>query len=441
MPDTRTYAALAADAYEDRGVGVNLPQHEKPVPLNGINYKILEHADNPRTGYQGTIYLDEKAGEIIVAHRGTEQIFKDGVLADAGMVLTRNNLQVPDAIALTERAMGYARKIGADEGRTPEVSVTGHSLGGTLAQVTAHRFDLKGETFNAYGAVSLNQRIPEIPGKVTNHVMAADAVSAASPHYGQVKIYATQKEIDTLYQSGFREARWAQVLMPDSAVLAAGRSLGSHKMSQFTGPDSVLERPQAQALAKANAGLIEDYREKVGELRQSITEGSRGLPGKVLDTIDAIRGPAAPGAGLRSAVQHEPQGSLLMSDPAHPGSRLFAQAQQGVHGNDARVGRAPDQMSDQLAGCLASRMHAAGGQRIDAVLLSNDASRTFAVQGNPNDPAHLRVAVETTAAMHTPLAESSQQLLAQAQQGKAQEQAMAHSQQAEQQANPVRQMG
>ena len=60
MPDTRTYAALAADAYEDRGVGVNLPQHEKPVPLNGVNYKILEHADNPRTGYQGTIYLDEK---------------------------------------------------------------------------------------------------------------------------------------------------------------------------------------------------------------------------------------------------------------------------------------------------------------------------------------------------------------------------------------------
>ena len=440
MPDTRTYAALAGDAYKDHGVGVNLKEHETPIPLNGVNYKILEHASNSRTGYQGTIYYDEKAGEIIVAHRGTEQIFKDGVLADAGMVLTRNNLQVPDAIALTERAMGYARKMGNDEGRELELSVTGHSLGGTLAQVTAHRFDLKGETFNAYGAVSLNQRIPEIDGKVTNHVMAADVVSAASPHYGEVKIYATQKEIDTLYQSGFREARWAQVLMPDSAILAAGRSLGSHMMSQFTEPGSVLERPESQKLAAENSGLISDYRDKVGDLRAGLTIISRNVPGLVDDAVDAYRGPVAPGVGLPQPAANQ-HGSLLMSDPAHPGSGLFNQALQGVHGNDARAGRSPDQMSDQLAGCLANRMHAAGGQRIDNVLLSTDASRTFAVQGNPNDPAHLRVAVDTTAAMHTPLAESSQQLLAQAQQGKAQEQAMAHSQQAEQQANPVRQMG
>lgn len=441
MPDSRQYAALANDAYADRRVGQNLAGHEKPVALAGVTYDILEHADNPRTGYQGTIYRSQQDGQIIVAHRGTEQIFKDGVLADGGMVLTRNNLQVPDAIALTERAIGYARKIGQEEGRAPEVSVTGHSLGGTLAQVTAHEFNLKGETFNAYGAVSLNRRIGEGDGKVVNHAMAADAVSAASPHYGQVKLYATQKEIDTLYQSGFREAGWAQALMPDSPVLAAARSLGSHKMSQFVGENSVLGRPQAQALAEANAGMIQDYREKVGELRQSITEGARGLPGKVLDGIDAIRGPAAPGAGLRSAAQVDTPGSLLMTDPAHPGSALFAQAQQGVHVQDARIGRTPDLMSDQLAGCLANRMHAAGGQRIDNVLLSTDASRTFAVQGNANDPAHLRVAVETTAAMQTPLAQSSQQLLAQTQQGASHSQAPSLAQQAEHQANPVRHMG
>ena len=188
MPDSRAYAALANDAYTDRRVGQNLAGHEKPVVLAGVKYDILEHADNPRTGYQGTVYRSQQDGAIVVAHRGTEQIFKDGVLADGGMVLTRNNLQVPDAIALTERAMGYARKIGEEEGKAPQVSVTGHSLGGTLAQVSAHRFDLKGETFNAYGAVSLNQRIPEIDGKVTNHVMAADAVSAGSPHFGKDQI-------------------------------------------------------------------------------------------------------------------------------------------------------------------------------------------------------------------------------------------------------------
>ena len=441
MPNSHVYAALANDAYTDRRVGTQLAGHEKPVTIQGVNYSILEHADNPRTGYQGTIYRSQQDGQIIVAHRGTEQIFKDGVLADAGMVLTRNNLQVPDAVALTERALGYARRIGQEEGRTPEVSVTGHSLGGTLAQVTAHRFDLKGETFNAYGAVSLNQRIPEGGSKVINHAMAADAVSAASPHYGQVQLYATQKEIDTLYQSGFRNAGWAQALMPDSAVLGAARSLGSHQMSQFAGPDSVLDRPQSRALARENAGMLDEYRDKVGDIRKDITEGSRGLPGRVLDTIDSLRGPVAPGAGLRQPAPAENQTSLLMSDPAHPGSSLFFQAQRGVQAQDARIGRSSDVMSDQLAGSLATQMHAAGGQRIDTVLLSNDASRTFAVQGNPHDPAHLRVAVETTTAMHTPLEHSSAQLLAQSQ-NPSQSQLQQHGlgQQQEAQANPVRSM-
>src|SRR3546814_9639280 len=77
----------------------------------------------------------------------------------------------------------------------PEVTVTGHSLGGTLAQITAHHFDLRGETFNAYGAASLGYRIPEGGDRVLNHVMAADVVSAASPHYGQVRVYAKPREI------------------------------------------------------------------------------------------------------------------------------------------------------------------------------------------------------------------------------------------------------
>jgi hypothetical protein len=164
---------------------------------------------------------------------------------------------------------------------------------------------------------------------VINHAMAADAVSAASPHYGQVQLYATQKEIDTLYQSGFRNAGWAQALMPDSAVLGAARSLGSHQMSQFAGPDSVLDRPQSRALARENAGMIDEYRDKVGDIRKDITEGSRGLPGRVLDTIDSLRGPVAPGAGLRQPAPAENQTSLLMSDPAHPGSSLFSRPSAG----------------------------------------------------------------------------------------------------------------
>ena len=44
--------------------------------------------------------------------------------------------------------------------------------------------------------------------------------------------------------------------------------------------------------------------------------------------------------------------------------------------------------------------------------MSNDAERSFAVQGRVDDPAHLRVAVDTVPAMNTPLEESSRALQA-----------------------------
>jgi hypothetical protein len=71
-------------------------------------------------------------------------------------------------------------------------------------------------------------------------------------------------------------------------------------------------------------------------------------------------------------------------------------------------------MSAQLAGSLAAEMHAAGGQRIDEVLMSADASRSFALQGEGGDPGHLRVSVDTTRAMNTPLEQSSQRIEQQA---------------------------
>ena len=176
---SQTYAALARDAYE-------VPQWDpakreyKPVTLNGIPFKPLEYFDRP-SGYQGTVYRRIDNGEIVVAHRGTEGAFLD-IAADASMVLARGNPQAPDAIELTQNALAKARKYASDNNLAspPEVTVTGHSLGGSLAQITAHRLHLRGETFNAYGVASLGLGIQPGGQTVINHVMAADAVSSAS---------------------------------------------------------------------------------------------------------------------------------------------------------------------------------------------------------------------------------------------------------------------
>lgn len=421
---SQDYAALADDAYQDRAVGRREPGQEEKVYLNGQQYKVLEHVDDRRTGYQGTVYQRVNTQEIIVSHRGTEELIKDGIVTDASMVLARSNPQTLQALALSGRAVADAERLGIETGRAPEVTVTGHSLGGSLAQITAHHYGLKGETFNAYGAVSLSgSRIPQGGHSVINHVMAADAVSAASPHFGEVRVYARQHEIDTLSQAHYSNSA-LNVLIPDYPITAAAASVDSHKMGQFIGDESVLLMGGAQQLAAANARMIQEYRSDIDGLRTGATVISRGVPGGVIDAYDKLRGPLEPGEPAR---RHTGQGNpdreeARMDQPGHPGYSLFKDAQRGVHAQDARVGRTPDHASDQLSGSLATRMHAAGGNRIDAVLMSEDAARTFAVQGRVDDPAHLRVAVETVPAMNTPLDQSSRALQAAAEARQAEQQ-------------------
>src|SRR3546814_15213655 len=125
------------------------------------------------------------------------------------MVFGQVNSQAADAIEFTREALREAQKFSIERGGSPpEVTVTGHSLGGTLAQITAHHFDLRGEPFNAYGAASLGYRIPEGGDRVLNQVIAAAVVSAASPHYGQDRDHATPRGLPQLALQGKTRRTW-----------------------------------------------------------------------------------------------------------------------------------------------------------------------------------------------------------------------------------------
>ena len=313
--NSQQYANLADHSYDRQGNMAQLAARQEVIEIEGIDYKVLDHMDNPDNGYQGTIYQRVDTGEIVVAHRGTEfdrEPLQDG-LTDAGMVVSRYNVQIDDAIGLTRRAREYASDPAMTEryGHAPEVSVTGHSLGGALAQVTAHHYDLRGETFNAYGAVSLNRRIPEGGDQVVNHVMATDPVSAASPHYGQVRIYAQPDEIGRLHTSGYHDNRIVDALVTDLPLVAAGRSFGAHSMHHFLNVDgdgradaSSLRDPEARRLAGEHERMIGDYRGDVEDLRRGVTNISRGPGGWVRDGVDWLRGPVQAGEGAREEREH-----------------------------------------------------------------------------------------------------------------------------------------
>ncbi|XQA66146.1 hypothetical protein ACM9XC_02005 [Xanthomonas sacchari] len=298
---SQQYAELARDVYD---APQETGRNSKAVDIGGVFYKRLEYVDRP-SGYQGILYQRMDSGELIVAHRGTEfdrQPLRDGLAVDGGMVMTRHNAQVADAVAFTSHALEYADKL-AKDGAAPVVTVTGHSLGGALAEVTAHHFGLKGETFNAYGAVSLDRRIPEGGADVVNHVMAGDPVSAASRHYGQIRIYATPEEVAALQRAGYNNSRggW-DARNPFNAV--GGLIVESHRMHNFLPVDgngrpdrSVLEDPAAQQRAAQYAPMIGRYREDVESMRIGTTLLARGVRGLAGDAVDELRGPLPPGEG------------------------------------------------------------------------------------------------------------------------------------------------
>jgi hypothetical protein len=140
------------------------------------------------------------------------------------------------------------------------------------------------------------------------------------------------------------------------------------------------------------------------------------------------------------ALQDKSAVSSSLEDPSHPGHAMFQQARGGVHKLDTDMSRPSDQHSENLAGALTVAARAAGLNRIDIVALSEDGSRTFAVQHVIPWALAVNAHVETAQAVHTSLEQSSTEWTKAATQPT---QPLLHSQeQAQQQAgNPFAQTG
>lgn len=423
-PSTDHLAALAVDAYRTH------PREAWPegVEIDGSTYEVLHQESNGPAGYQGTIYQRKDTGEIIVAHRGTEfdrELIKDGVITDGGMVVAGVNAQERAAMALTERAIEIARTQNESRCQVPSITATGHSLGGTLAQVTGHRFGLRAETFNAYGAAGLAADLPRSDPDIVNHVRATDMVSAASAHVGEVRIYAVQADIDALERRGYQNgARFPDLRNPLGVALGDG--FGAHYGDNFlaSGPHgrSIINADD-RARAEGNADMVADYRRDVARLHgvlalpRNVVDGVGDAGGRLLGRARPDPAPAPAFDAGSCAVPRAP--AVDPRDRAHPDHALHEQVRRGVHAIDARLGRAPDDASERLAAGLTVAARANGLTRVDHVVLSDATphapagANAFAVQGQPGDAGHRRAAIATQAALDTPVEQSFAALQAQ----------------------------
>ncbi|CAD0298642.1 XVIPCD domain-containing protein [Xanthomonas hortorum] len=144
--------------------------------------------------------------------------------------------------------------------------------------------------------------------------------------------------------------------------------------------------------------------------------------------------PVVPGAPAAAG----PRGP---DDPAHPDNAMLEQIRGGVRKIDESVGKPYDDMSERVSRSLlaACKDNSEAHPHVtDYALASNALSRVdhvvmsktgnvFAVEGRMDDPAHKRAHVEIDQAIHIPVEQSDQKLLA-ANQAIAQERALVQQQ-------------
>ena len=119
---------------------------------------------------------------------------------------------------------------------------------------------------------------------------------------------------------------------------------------------------------------------------------------------DGVVGPATLKA-LETQRQHH--GAPSLEDARHPSHNMYRQALDGVQRLDAQHGRACGPHTSMIAGSLAAAAVMNGMRQIDQVMLNDDASRAYAVQGNATSPFKQIAEVDVLQAARTPLAQSS----------------------------------
>ncbi len=238
MASVQDYAKLSMAVYKDNG----LPQ----------GWGILE-PDSESSGFYAIAYRNLTSGEVVIAYRGTEFLSDAGDLAAAEAILK----EAAGFDAMHQQfidGLEFARRVHDQfEAQAPSITVTGHSLGGTLAQLAADVFGWDGVTFDAPGAKNLTDNTGFTPwltryqhsfghaGALTNYTVVGSAISSGTgPSIG------TETSVDTGAGLGALPVIGAIGIGPAAAIAIAAGAIDQYQRHAIANIYSYL---QAQSKA------------------------------------------------------------------------------------------------------------------------------------------------------------------------------------------------
>lgn len=176
---------LSIDVYDD----------VTPNELEISGYKRCCVHSNPKNGFFGAAYINPKEKNIIIAYRGTEITTYQDINNDLQMGRKKLPSQFYDAENFYFNVQNSLR----DKVKDYTFKFTGHSLGGSLAQLMGAKHGNETVTFNAYGIGNIEKIDVNFSDNITNYGNNHDVIYNLSEHVGKtINILTdTQSLIDT----------------------------------------------------------------------------------------------------------------------------------------------------------------------------------------------------------------------------------------------------
>jgi hypothetical protein len=220
MPlSSEQYAFLASAIYDPLTADASIESDTR-------HYKVLYVSPPSATNYRGAVVQDEATLQLIVINKGTDPSSIHDITADIGMGMMGSPTQWPEAADTMRQALHIAERAHIP---VSDISITGHSLGGALAQLQAAMPESAGvhaETFNTYGAKSmaksahLHLDAGAAEDRVINHRMYHDPVSKIADPIGRSVYYMDHADYQRHHEGGLSP-------IGEAGAIAAAHGIGN----------------------------------------------------------------------------------------------------------------------------------------------------------------------------------------------------------------------